>query len=51
MYAQHTQPLVDYYAARGILIKIDAAAPVDDVSEQIFAALDRIKRQKVAGLL
>jgi adenylate kinase len=43
VYAQHTRPLVDYYAARGILVKIDAAAPVDVVSQQIFAALDRIK--------
>jgi adenylate kinase len=43
VYAEHTQPLVDYYSARGILVKIDAAAPVDVVSEQIFAALDRVK--------
>jgi adenylate kinase len=43
VYAEHTQPLVDYYAARGILVKIDAAAPVDAVSEQIFSVLDRIK--------
>ncbi len=40
---EHTQPLVDYFAARGILVKIDAAEPVDAVSQQIFAALDRIK--------
>ena len=45
VYAEHTQPLVDYFATRGILVKIDAAAPVDVVSQQIFAALDRIKRQ------
>ena len=43
VYAEHTQPLVDYYAARGILVKVDAAAPVDEVSEQIFEALDRVK--------
>jgi adenylate kinase len=43
VYAEHTQPLVDYFASRGILVKIDAAAPVDAVSDQIFAALDRIK--------
>jgi adenylate kinase len=45
VYAEHTQPLVDYYAARGILVKIDAASPVDVVSQDIFAALDRVKRQ------
>jgi adenylate kinase len=43
VYAEHTQPLVDYYAARGILVKIDAASPVDVVSQDIFSALDRIK--------
>ena len=43
VYGEHTQPLVDYFAARGILVKIDAAEPVDAVSQQIFAALDRIK--------
>jgi adenylate kinase len=43
VYAEHTQPLVDYFAARGILVKVDAAASVDAVSEQIFSALDRIK--------
>ena len=45
VYSEHTQPLVDYYAARGILVKIDAAAPVDVVSQQIFAALDRVKHR------
>ena len=44
VYAEHTQPLVDYYAARGILVKIDAAPPVDEVSRDIFAALDRLNR-------
>jgi adenylate kinase len=43
VYAEHTRPLADYYAARGILIKVDAASPVDVVSQEIFAALDRIK--------
>ena len=44
VYTEHTQPLVDYYAARGILVKIDAAGPIDVVSGEIFAVLDRIKR-------
>jgi adenylate kinase len=43
VYADHTQPLVDYYAARGILLKIDAASPLDVVSQEIFSALDRLK--------
>jgi adenylate kinase len=43
VYSEHTQPLVDYYAARGVLVKVDASEPVDAVSQQIFSALDRIK--------
>jgi adenylate kinase len=43
VYAEHTRPLVDYFATRGILVKVDAAASVDVVSERIFSALDRIK--------
>ena len=43
VYAEHTLPLVGYYAARGILVKIDASVPVDEVSQQIFTALDRVK--------
>jgi adenylate kinase len=43
VYTEHTQPLVDYFAGRGILVTIDATPPVDEVSEHIFAALDRIK--------
>jgi adenylate kinase len=42
VYAQHTKPLIDYYSDRGILIRIDATPAVDEVSEQIFAALDAI---------
>ena len=43
VYTEHTQPLVDYYTGRGLLVKVDAALPVDAVSQEIFAALDRIK--------
>lgn len=43
VYTRSTLPLIDYYAGRGIIIKIDAASPVDVVSQKIFAALDRIQ--------
>lgn len=43
VYAEQTEPLVDYYAERGILVKVDAAPPVETVSQEIFAALDRVK--------
>ena len=42
VYTEHTKPLLDYYTRRGLVITVDAAPPVETVSEQIFKALDRI---------
>ena len=43
VFTEHTRPLLDYYTRRGIIIRIDASPPVDEVSEAIFAALERIE--------
>jgi adenylate kinase len=40
VYAKSTQPLIDYFTKRGIVVRIDAAQSIDEVSKQIFAALD-----------
>ena len=45
VYAKSTQPLIDYYTGRGIVVRVDAARSIDEVSEQIFAALDPIQAQ------
>jgi adenylate kinase len=42
VFTEHTRPLLDYYTRRGIIVRIDASPPVDEVSEAVFAALDRI---------
>jgi adenylate kinase len=42
VYATRTQPLLDYYAGRGILTEVDAAPPVDEVTQEIFQVLSRI---------
>jgi adenylate kinase len=42
VYSEHTQPLIDYYSSRGLVLSVDAAPPVDAVSEEIFAELDRM---------
>jgi len=42
VYNEHTRPLIDYFTGRGLVVKIDAAASIEAVSQQIFAALDRI---------
>lgn len=39
-YEQKTQPLLDFYADREILIRVDAAGEVDAVTSRIVAALE-----------
>ena len=39
VYMSQTSPLVAFYAARGILIGIDAMGPVDDVTDRAISAL------------
>jgi adenylate kinase len=39
LYHEETQPLLDYYRERGILVTIDAAQPVAAVTEAILTAL------------
>ena len=41
-YEQKTLPLLDYYAGRHILIRIDAVGEVDDVTARIVDALDAL---------
>jgi adenylate kinase len=48
VYAENTEPLIHYFTGRGIIVKIDAAPPVDTVSQEIFAVLDRIAGGKPA---
>jgi adenylate kinase len=43
VYATSTQPLIDYYTGRGIVVRIDAARTIDEVSQQIFTALDPLQ--------
>lgn len=38
-YEHKTLPLLDYYAGRGILVRVDAVGEVDEVTERIVQAL------------
>jgi adenylate kinase len=40
IYAEQTEPLLDVYRSRGLLVEVDGLGPVQDVAERIFAALD-----------
>jgi adenylate kinase len=42
VYTEQTEPLVELYRARGILVEVDGMGEVDEVTERIFAALDSI---------
>src|SRR5919107_2429140 len=42
VYADQTEPLIDVYRQRGILIEVDGLGEVDEVTKRIFAALDQI---------
>jgi adenylate kinase len=39
-YHAQTQPLVDYYAERGVLFRVDGNAPVDRVFNEIRKVLE-----------
>ena len=40
VYAEQTEPLIEVYRERGILIELDGMGEVDDVTKRIFDALD-----------
>jgi adenylate kinase len=42
VYAEQTEPLIDLYRARGILVEVDGMGEVSEVTARIFAALDVI---------
>jgi adenylate kinase len=44
-----TRPLVDYYASRGILVRIDAVGPVDAVTERVLGALHTRRAEVIAA--
>jgi adenylate kinase len=48
VYNQQTAPLLEVYADRGLLVEVDGMGVVDEVSERVFAALDKV-RDAAAG--
>jgi adenylate kinase len=41
VYLDQTQPLIDYYQEKGLLLEIDGAQPIADVSAALLAALSK----------
>jgi adenylate kinase len=49
VYDAQTEPVLDYYAERGLLIRIDADRPISDVTAATIAALDAVLRAGPTG--
>ena len=42
VYAEQTAPLLEVYRQRGILVEVDGLGPIDEVSNRLFDALDKV---------
>ena len=51
VYAEQTEPLLDLYRSRGLLVEVDGLGPIDEVSERVFAALDGHRERRSSELL
>jgi adenylate kinase len=50
VYAEQTEPLLDVYRSRGLLVEVDGLGEVDEVSERVFAALDAHRERRTSEL-
>jgi adenylate kinase len=50
VYAEQTEPLLDVYRSRGLLVEVDGLGGVDEVSERVFAALDAHRERQTSEL-
>jgi adenylate kinase len=44
VYDKQTEPLLDYYRERSLLVSVDGSRPVEEVGEQLLAALDGVRQ-------
>jgi adenylate kinase len=51
VYAEQTEPLLDVYRSRGVLVEVDGLGPIDEVSERIFVALDARREGRTSELM
>ena len=51
VYAEQTEPLLDLYRSRGMLVEVDGLGHIDEVSERVFAALDAHRERSSSELL
>ena len=51
VYAEQTEPLLEVYRSRGLLVEVDGLGPIDEVSERVFAALDAHRSRRASEQL
>jgi adenylate kinase len=51
VYAEQTEPLLEVYRSRDLLVEVDGLGPIDEVSERVFAALDAHRQRRTSELL
>lgn len=44
VYAEETEPLIEVYGARGLVVSVDGMGEISEVQQRIFAALDDISQ-------
>jgi adenylate kinase len=42
VYFEQTSPLIEYYRSRGLLVEIDGTLPIDEVTQQMLAAIEKV---------
>jgi adenylate kinase len=41
VYLEQTQPLIEYYRQRGVLVEVDGKKPIEQVTFDLLAAIKR----------
>ena len=49
VYAEQTEPLLDVYRSRGVLVEVNGLGEIDEVSERIFVALEAHREERQAS--
>ncbi len=51
VYAEQTEPLLDVYRSRSLLVEVNGLGEIDEVSERVFAALDTHRQRQTSELV
>ena len=49
VYTEQTEPLLDVYRTRGVLVEVNGLGEIDEVSERVFAAIEAHREERQAS--